>query len=206
MDPISNGLTRITQSGIDEAVQILVEAFAGDPLMDYLFPERREQPEYLSEFFRANLEYAVMAGEVYAAPSMAGVSVWLFPGDAGRPVVSKQDDPRLRLKQLYDAEKHRRLSRFRRYFAELHRELLPDSYLYLMFLGVRKAQQGMGIGGLLIRPLLEHAEVKRLPCLLDTMNGRDLAFYNKHSFEVMLEHKICGDGPQTWTMLRRPQG
>ncbi|MBN1691793.1 MAG: GNAT family N-acetyltransferase [Dehalococcoidia bacterium] len=205
MDPISNDLTRLTQSGVEEAVRILVEAFEGDPLMDYLFPEHREQPDYLREFFRANLEYAATAGEVYAAPSGNGVSVWLLPGDDGRPVVSKQDDPRLRLKRLYDEEKHRRLSRFRLYFDELHRKLLPGSYFYLMFLGVKKAYQGKGIGSLLVRPLLERADEKKLPCLLDTMNARDLSFYRKHGFEVMLEHRVCGDGPQTWTMLRKPR-
>ncbi len=206
MDPNSNDFTRLTQPGIGEAVRILIEAFTGDPLMDYLFPEHKEQPDHLSQFFHVNLEYAVMTGEVYAAPSMTGVSVWLFPGDTNRPVVSRQYDPRMRLERLYDEEKHRRLSRFSRYFDELHRELMQGSYFYLMFLGVKKAYQGKGTGSLLIQPLLQRADAKKLPCLLDTMNARDLAFYQKHGFEVMLEHKICGDGPLIWTMLRRPRG
>ncbi len=198
-------LTRVTQQEIGEAVRTLVDAFTGDPLMEYLFPEHRERPEDLSRFFRVNLEYAVMVGEIYAAPCMAGISVWAFPKDVGRPVLSRQEDPRLRLEHIYDEGTYRRISNLSRYFDRLHREMLAGSYFYLMFLGVISTQQGKGTGSQLIRPLLERADLKKAPCLLDTMNERDLAFYRKHGFEVILEHMVCKDGPLTWTMLRKPQ-
>jgi len=205
MNTGTNDLTRIARTGIDEAVRVLVDAFMEDPLMDYLFPEHRERPEDLSRFFRVNLEYAVMVGEVYAAPCMTGVSVWAFPRDAGRPVVSRQDDPRLSLEHIYDEATYQKINSLSRYFDRLHREMLKGSYFYLMFLGVIKAQQGKGIGSLLIRPLLDRADLKKLPCLLETMNVMDLAFYRKHGFEVMLEHVVCEGGPLTWTMLRKPR-
>ena len=205
MKPTSNALTRLTQPGIGEAVQILVNAFTGDPLMEYLFPGHADRPEQFGKFFQANLEYTVMAGEAYIDSSSAGVAAWLFPGDAERPVVPRQDDPRFGLKDVLGEHTYQRLSRFTRSINKQHRELMPGSYCYLMFLGVDRAQQGKGTGSLLIRPVLERADEKRLPCLLDTMTAKNVAFYAKHDFEVRSETCVCGDGPRAWAMVRQPR-
>ena len=205
MEPTSNAPTRLTQSGIVEAVHILARAFTGDPLMDYLFPDHADRPEQLGHFFRANLEYAVMAGEAYVDSSLAGVAAWLFPGDAERPVVPRQDDPRFGLKDVLGEHTYQRLRRFTQYINKQHRELIPGSYCYLMFLGVDRAQQGKGTGSLLIRPVLDRADQKRLPCLLDTMTKKNVAFYARHDFEVRSETWVCGDGPQAWAMVRQPR-
>jgi len=205
MEPISNTLTRLPQPRIGEAVQILVDAFTGDPLMAYLFPAHAERPEELRHFFRANLEYALIVGEIYIARSSTGVAVWLFPGDAERSVVPRQEDPRFGLRDLLAEDTYQRLDRFIRTINKLHRGLISGSYCYLMFLGVNRGQQGKGTGSLLIRPVIERADEKRLPCLLDTMTDRNVAFYAKKDFEVLIEEKVCGDGPMTWTMVRQPK-
>ena len=205
MEPIPNKFTRLTQPGLCEAVQILVNAFTGDPLMEYLLPGHADRPEQLSQFFQANLEYAVKAGEAYIDSSSSGVAVWLFPGDAERSVVPRQDDPRFGLKDVLGEHTYQRLSRFTQYINKQHRELIPGSYCYLMFLGVDRAQQGKGTGSLLIRPVLDRADQKRLPCLLDTMTKKSVAFYARHDFEVRSETWVCGDGPRAWAMVRQPR-
>ena len=205
MEPTSNALIRLSQSGIDEAIQILAGAFNGDPLMDYLFPDREEQPEQLNHFFRANLQHALIVGEIYLSSPSAGVAVWLFPGDVERPVIPRQDDPRLRLRDILGEHTYVRLRRFTQFTNKLHREVLQGSYCYLMFLGVEKRQQGKGTGSLLIKPMLARADEKRLPCLLDTITAKNVAFYTKRNFEVISETKVCGDGPHAWIMIRHPQ-
>ncbi len=204
MEP-TDSLTRLTQAGIDEAVRILAEAFTGDLLMDYLFPGHADRSEELRHFFRANVEFALMAGEVYLDPSSAGVAVWLFPGDIERPVVARENDPRTILKDLLGKHTYERLSSFTQFTNNAHRKLIHGSYCYLMFLAVEKMQQGKGIGSLLIRPVLERADKKRLPCLLDTMAAENIAFYTECDFEVLSEARVCGDGPRAWVMIRRPQ-
>jgi len=133
------------------------------------------------------------------------VAVWLFPGDAERPVIPRENDPRLRLKDVLGEHTYAGLSRFTQFTNKLHRELISGSYFYLMFLGVKKIYQGKGIGSQLIKPMLARADEKRLPCLLDTITAKNVEFYTKRNFEVISETEVCGVGPHAWVMIRHPQ-
>jgi hypothetical protein len=41
MESLLLTISRLKESGVSEAVKVLVNAFTGDPLIDYLFPEHR---------------------------------------------------------------------------------------------------------------------------------------------------------------------
>jgi ribosomal protein S18 acetylase RimI-like enzyme len=200
---ISSGtITRLNGPQLDCAVQILISAFLEDPLMEYLFPEPGKRRENLAIFFEANLEYAMEAGEIYINASRNGVAAWLFQGDKGGPKPGSKEDPRSRLGVLLDNETSVRLAGFTRAMAELHKDAAPQKRHYLLFLGVMAGEQGKGIGTAMIKPGLKIADDCSLPCMLDTMNERDLKFYRRQRFEIRRYERICGDGPRTWTMLR----
>ncbi len=50
---------------------------------------------------------------------------------------------------------------------------------------MKPARQGFGIGGMLIQPVLALADIDRLPCYLETMNEKNVLFYEKYGFKVM---------------------
>ena len=60
-----------------------------------------------------------------------------------------------------------------------------------------------GLGGTLIRPVLEIADGEGRNCFLESANERNLSFYRRHGFEVMEEVQVP-NGPRIWGMLRRP--
>jgi predicted N-acetyltransferase YhbS len=71
-------------------------------------------------------------------------------------------------------------------------------------LGVEPSQQGRGLGGVLMQPILARADAEGVPCLLESMNERNLTFYKRHGFEVTAHGQIPNEGPQIWVMLREP--
>ena len=195
----------ITQAKVRDSVRILRDAFWRDPLTEYLFPEESERNKKLEVFFEANVEFGLSAGEVYGTTSMLGCAVWMFPGDRTRARVNRPMVPAERLRPIFDSEAYQRYEDFEHHMRDVHVGLHCPSYCLLLFLGVEEKQRCKGVGGRLIQPVLKYADEKSLPCVLDTMNEDNLPFYRKHGFTVCSEYCVCGSGPQTWTMIRRPR-
>ncbi len=88
------------------------------------------------------------------------------------------------------------------YIEKLHKRDMPEDHWYLMILGVDTAKQGQGIGGSIIQPILARADADGLPCYLETMKEINVAFYEKHGFQVVVEDDLPNGGPHFWTMKR----
>ena len=43
------------------------------------------------------------------------------------------------------------------------------------------------------------------PAYVESANERNLAFYQRHGFEVVEEFTLLGKGPRVWGMWRNPQ-
>ena len=71
--------------------------------------------------------------------------------------------------------------------------------------GTAVDQQGKGVGGALMRPVLEHCDAEGIPCYLESSKERNLPFYRRHGFEVVEEVRLPDDGPLLWTMWREPK-
>jgi ribosomal protein S18 acetylase RimI-like enzyme len=80
----------------------------------------------------------------------------------------------------------------------------PDHW-YLAFLGVIPDWQGRGLGGALIRPVLERSNADGTPAYLEASTERNRALYERNGFEVMKEYRLWGGGPVGWQMWREPR-
>lgn len=91
-------------------------------------------------------------------------------------------------------------------FSELEhwrKELLPDSYWYLLALGVDPAHQGKGMGTRLLRSGL--ARAGSTPVYLETEIEGNVAYYEHRGFEVIVKRMTGSLGVPMWLMIRRPQ-
>ena len=79
-----------------------------------------------------------------------------------------------------------------------------EPHWYLATLGTAVEQQGRGVGGALLRPVLEHCDAEGIPCYLESSKERNVPFYRRHGFEVVEELPLPDDGPTLWTMWREP--
>jgi GNAT superfamily N-acetyltransferase len=60
-------------------------------------------------------------------------------------------------------------------------------------LGTRTAQQGSGLGTLLMREVLDRCDRQGLGAYLESSNIRNVPFYERHGFEVLGEVAVGGE-------------
>jgi len=196
----------LPEDRLPEAVDVLVRSFRDNPNFVHLFPDDAARVRALRCVQRACLRDALDAGRVYAATrgsDLLGVAAWLPPGGfpllPGRQLRAAPD----MLRVLAAAPRSLpRLLRFTAGAAKLHP---AQPYWYLEAVGVDPSARGMGIGTRLLEPVLARADEAGLPCYLETMTERNVAWYRRLGFEVRISGvSFVPGGPPNWTMLRRP--
>jgi ribosomal protein S18 acetylase RimI-like enzyme len=203
--PENNTVIELPESKMNDAADLLARAFYDDPLMLYLFPDDSERRDMGKRFFLPNLKHATQQGKLYTTGSFRGVAVWHFLGI--NPVIEKgtADDPRVQLPVLMGADAFQRLMYVVQCTGEIHKKLMPGKHCYLLFLGVDTGWQSKGIGAALIKPVLEMADEKGLPCYLETNKAINVEFYRKQGFEVGEERQMPHGGPYVWGLVRTPK-
>ena len=74
---------------------------------------------------------------------------------------------------------------------------------YLPLIGVQPIYQGHGLGSVLMRPILQRCDEKRLPAYLESTNPRNIPFYERLGFR-RTGHIQIGNSPAIVPMVREP--
>jgi ribosomal protein S18 acetylase RimI-like enzyme len=186
------------------ASEIMGKAFQDDPLWMYLAPDETRRARALSLSMNILVRYSLLYGRIYTTPTLDGVACWLPPGET-TPSFS-----RLIRIGIRSAPFQLGWTGFRRYMAvenysgKIHKSIAPGKHWYLWGLGVKPSQQGQGIGGMLMQPVLARADADCLLCYLETMNEINVPFYEKHGFRVVSDGVVPRHRLRVWAMLRDP--
>lgn len=191
---------------IPAAGALLARALFEDGLARHMYPDNGERRTHTPWHFSAVVRYGVLFGRVLTtAGEPRGVAVWLPPGE------SAMTDSRVAAAGL-DAspavlgeEAFGRFMSVMEQIEPLHEQDVPDRHWYLALLGVDPEHAGRGIGSALIEPVLAEADRDGLPCYLETAEKLNLAFYEKHGFEVLRHGIASGTAVEYWTMRRLPR-
>ena len=185
---------------------MFARAFSDDPLMVYAIPNRAERARLLPEVYVRMIRFGHLAGVVYTtAGAIEGAAVWL-PPDAKWTRENIEASGMHQLATLIGDDAYRRYREVvgREWQARERDMDAPCWYLFL--LGVEPARQRRGLGGELMRPILERADRDNLACYLETENRRNVAFYLKQGFEVIVDGEEAGaNGVRFWTFRRTPK-
>jgi ribosomal protein S18 acetylase RimI-like enzyme len=194
----------LDEAQIETAAQALTEALLDDPLFAYVQPEPAARAHSLAALLAAQVRFGLLYGEVYTtAGSVDGVALWQPPGVEITPERAAECGLD-RLSEIFASEALLRLGRTLDYLnaAQLHN--LQSDHWYLMALGVLPARQRQGLGGALLQPVLHRASASQTPCILNTTQPANLAFYQKHGFRS-ISHAVEPDsGLNYWTLQREP--
>ena len=198
--------THLKKSQLDEAGEMLGRAFFDDPLMEYILPDEASRAGKLDWFMRSGAKYGTLYGEVHTTPeTVDGAAVWLPPGEADMGLFRMARAGMILGPFKLGPGAFGRFMTLMNYMEELHKRDMPKDHWYLMILGVDTAKQGQGVGGSIIQPILGRADADGLPCYLETMKERNVVFYEKHGFKVVVEDDLPKGGPHFWTMKREAQ-
>ncbi len=194
----------VREAQVGDAAAILGRAFQNDPLMAYAISDAAERARMLPEFYIRMLRFGVLAGEVYTtAGAMEAVALWLPPGVQW----TRERVQAAGLHELSSVIGADAIARFREVVgleAQARERDMTEPYWYLLLLGVEPALQGRGLGGELIAPMLERARREGVPCYVETENPRNVAFYRRHGFELIIDGQAAGaTGVRFWT-FRQP--
>ncbi len=197
-------IVRLGESQVEQAGALLARAFQDDPLSAYTVPDRAERARVMPAFYARMVRFGVIAGEVYTTPGvMESVALWL-PPDVQWTRERIQAAGLHELSSLVGADA---IARYREVVgpeAQARERDMTEPYWYLLLLGVEPARQRHGLGGALITPILERERREGHLCYVETENPRNVAFYQRHGFEPIIDGQAAGKtGVRFWT-FRKP--
>jgi GNAT superfamily N-acetyltransferase len=176
---------------------ILADAFARDPVMNWVIPE----PRLYDDFFRLLIrDLFAPRGIMHRDTGERGAALWLPPGASftvrpGVAVVSL-------FTRLLLRRGPRALLRIPQQGKVFERHHPSEPHYHLVFVGARQGAQGQGVGSALIKQGTRLCDQQRFPAYLESSNEVNVPLYQRHGFEVIAEEDLPGGGPRAWFMWR----
>jgi ribosomal protein S18 acetylase RimI-like enzyme len=201
---MSGDLIRLTKKDLGWGGALLGRAFMEDPLLKYVIPEEERRTRLVPWFVTASLAYGCLYGEAYATPFKDGISFFLPPGQTDMTIGRMFRSGMLAAPFKLGMDGFNRFMKMADFTDKLHKQHASMPHYYLFGMGIEPSGQGKGVGSRLMGPVLERSDADGVPCYLETQNSRNVPFYHKHGFVVVVEAEMPDGGLQNWGMLRQP--
>ena len=203
---MSQSIVSLNEEQLEDTVALLARAFHQDPFWLYVVPDPVERARAQVEVFRLFVRFGHFIDGLYSDDqNLLGVAVWISPRP--RPATSsnkRQYSGWQELPSILGAEAFGRLSAVLGYEREVHNRALPEPHWYLMQLGVEPPSQGKGIGGQLVQSGIERARSEGMSSYLETEQPRNVKFYLKQGFTLIMEAIEPSSGLHVWTFRHDP--
>jgi GNAT superfamily N-acetyltransferase len=199
------GIVRLQESLIQRASEAMARAFFKDPLCVYMFPDEEERARLTPSHFSAFLRYAHLFGEIYTTSATPdATAAWLPPGESKMSAERIEQSGLNKLPEVLGAEALRRFEAVSDYIERLHPQEVPEPHWYLALIAVDTPRQGQGLGGALLKLILDRADRDRVPAYLWTVQPKNVPFYKRYGFRVVTEAAEPSSGLCFWTCRRDP--
>ena len=202
LSPMSGSVATPRTFGTHEAAEVLADAFAEYPLLDWALGPSESGPIMRYQLFRFLLKrLALPFGAIFRTEFNEGIAVWMRLREL--PFVDDKTCAEL-TRELRDLLGVRCAKGLLEIDDAMKQHHFKRPHLYLYLLGVRRGFQGLGYGTRLLSAGLESANEAQLPVFLETSSERAVRFYSRFNFQVTAEYSVSAGSPKTWTMLRMP--
>lgn len=177
----------------------LADAFFTDPALSWIQPDPAARAAMLPRLFRLLVRTDARAGQVMRSDGDVAAALWRAPGQAGAGAIEYA------LSLLpYLGIFGRTLPRALRVADSIDAHRPGGDFWYLHFVGVRRAHQGQGHGGRVIRAQTAVADAEGHQCWLETATPENVPLYERLGFVTQVEWDVPGGGPHFWGMMRAP--
>jgi len=193
----------LTAADIPAASEMFARTFHNDPMMTHLLPKAAKRPRLSAQSYQCLLRYGIHCGEVLAtSANLEGVAIWLPPEAAHDSLAKLLRACLFTLPLTAGPSFFVRFLSYHRHLDRLRREHTPFRHWYLQLLGVDPSHQRKGYATALLTPVFDRLDRERLPCCLDTMNGDNVAFYERFGFRVAAKSLVPKTQIGLWLMAR----
>ncbi len=197
-------MRRLILSDASAAGRCLARAFANDPLMDHLLPNANRRDRMLRRLCTLVVQHGIRYGQVDGVgDAIHGVAVWLPPAEAQASLPRLLYTGGWRLPFLIGINGTRRMLSFRGVIERRYHRLVPQPHWLLHMLGVDPEHQGRGLASKLLTDRLQRLDQTQVDCVLETVNPRSAALYERFGFRTLEEILVPDSDLRCKLMLRR---
>jgi GNAT superfamily N-acetyltransferase len=190
-----------TEDDHEAAAECLALAFADDPAWAHLLPDPATRAESLLRYFTAEIANLVPEHrELWVVDDICGAAIWGRPGGWRVPLRRTLRETRPMAKVF---GRRLPLAIWTLLRLEQHHPSKPGHW-YLHYLGVEPRRQGRGLGGALMRPVLERCDREGTPAYLESSTERNRALYERNGFALTGTFAMPVAGPPVREMWREP--
>ena len=180
---------------------LLARAFRDDPVFVPAFPYgERARDARLRLLFRLEVARSERRGGTWITDDAAAGAVWFPPG---RWASTRWEDVSQGPGAVLAFGRQTPLGVGIRTVMDEHHRTLPDHW-YLLYAGVVPERQGYGLGGALLRPVLEECDRTGVPAYLEATCERNRALYARHGFVDREPLPLPAPAPTVLPMWRDP--
>jgi len=188
-----------------KASDVLSASFFDYPMFTFYFPDPKRRTRYLSWYFQNILNCALRYGEVYTTPEINGVIFTLPPGHTKISMWEYIQNGFLLTPFLLGFRNYNRSMDCERFVGSTQEKLMENRpHFYLWGLGVEPGWKAKGIGAALMLPVLAKTDAQKIPVYLETHDEKNVRYYQKHGFSLILTARIPKYDLPIWCMLREP--
>lgn len=196
----------LEESQVEQGAELLARIFQHAPDMTYLIGNNDKMlAKPMLRFYEAVIRIGLLSGKVYTTPAMDGLAIWNNPENNQFTFAMMFRTGFLKAILSLGWRPMVRFFRSSNHLEKLQKQVISVPHWILVFLGVEPSQQGKGIGGVLIQPILTQADVDGVPCYVESANERNLSFYMRHDFETVKHEQALNGGPPIWILIREPR-
>ncbi|WP_319406606.1 GNAT family N-acetyltransferase [uncultured Desulfosarcina sp.] len=169
-----------------------------------VFGGSHQRREAMLRYYDYSMKEARKFGRLYRPTGKAfGASIWSKPVSGE---LSKQmaDEKKAFLKIHMGDANLAKYAQITGGMAEQTETVVPPNSWYLSIVGIAPPFQGRGLGGTLIRPILNMTDKMGLYTYLETFTPRNMSFYQRLGFQEAGAFDEPGVNARYWVMIRDP--
>ncbi len=193
-------IVKATAADTARVADILADAFARDPCMNWVIPH----PGLYAGFYSLLVKRLYLDNQmVFVDTEGRAAALWLPPGIPHQiPMGAHQLYLILRL-LLHSGT--RVLPRLEQAQEVMNRRHPNAPHYYLHAIGARRANQGQGLGSALLKQVTRRCDEEGMPAYLESSSALNIPLYQRHGFEIQDVEPIGEGGPDLTFMWREPR-
>jgi ribosomal protein S18 acetylase RimI-like enzyme len=195
----------ILPGDIEAAAELLARAFQDDPGALIVEPDPTLREHATRTLFAPVVRQAAPLGRVLVAVAadgpIVGIATFVPPGH------ETDSDEEMIAAGLLEAvaavpEAAARMGPMVGYLEDQHARAIDGPHARLGFFGVEPERQGSGIGSRLIAAGHATIDAHGERCYLETFTTKDVAFYEKRGYRVVIDGVVPGTRTPVWGLIR----
>ncbi|MDB5245985.1 MAG: family N-acetyltransferase [Segetibacter sp.] len=163
------------------AIDILSECFESNKTVNYIIKQDSRRKERIRDLIDYSFDACINCGQTYFTDDFSGVIICSMSDDK-LPILEEALLTAQFVLKVTGIEGIGKALKREQYIQQFH----PDEseFLYIWFIGLKKTEQGKGVGSQLLQEIINKSNEQKVPVYVETSSERILNFYKKFGFEV----------------------